>query len=299
MTSGNTRPYFLGCPVWACENWQGHFYTEHAGRENFLPQYSSVFNTVEGNSTFHGLPTLSTIRRWAETTEEGFQFALKFPREISHQRRLRSVEQPTREFLRRLEILEEAGRAGPAFLQLPPDFSSRDLPALEEYLDTLPCHFSYAVEVRHADFFDQGEHEKAFNTFLQEYLIDRVLFDSRPLFSAPPSTSAEAAAQDRKPLVPHRETVTGQSPFIRLVGRDDAELVWPWWKQWAKTVAGWIEQGKKPYVFIHAPNEFFAPKLAKRFHRHLQEHLSSIPDLPSSPVEIYPVPPHESQLHLF
>jgi uncharacterized protein YecE (DUF72 family) len=72
--------YHLGCPVWACKQWQANLYTRRSDRDQWLDQYSQVFNTVEGNSTFYGLPDPKTVERWAHLTHDGFRFALKFPR---------------------------------------------------------------------------------------------------------------------------------------------------------------------------------------------------------------------------
>jgi uncharacterized protein YecE (DUF72 family) len=109
--------YYLGCPVWACERWKGSLFTRQAPREKWLEQYSSVFNAVEGNSTFYGLPSLETVRRWATTAQLGFRFVLKFPRTITHEKRLLNAGKETTEFLRILDVLREEDCLGPAMLQ--------------------------------------------------------------------------------------------------------------------------------------------------------------------------------------
>jgi uncharacterized protein YecE (DUF72 family) len=67
---------YLGCPVWACPAWVGPFFTPDSKPRDFLKQYSSVFNTVEGNSTFYALPSRDTVRRWANETADGFRFCV-------------------------------------------------------------------------------------------------------------------------------------------------------------------------------------------------------------------------------
>jgi uncharacterized protein YecE (DUF72 family) len=83
--SASIPKYYLGCPVWACEKWKGTLFTSSAPRASWLTEYSTVFNTVEGNSTFYALPALDTVRRWADSVPSGFRFALKFPQVISHE----------------------------------------------------------------------------------------------------------------------------------------------------------------------------------------------------------------------
>ena len=52
----------VGCPVWAHAAWRGRFFTAEARREEFLPQYASVFGAAEANPTFYGLPAAATVR---------------------------------------------------------------------------------------------------------------------------------------------------------------------------------------------------------------------------------------------
>ncbi len=289
--------YFLGCPVWACPHWQGSLFTRHARREQYLAQYSRVFTSVEGNSTFYGLPALDTVRRWAESVEEPFHFVLKFPQAISHDRRLLNAGEETEAFLAVLHVLQRRDALGPSFLQLPSGFSPHHLGDLENYLRQLPREFPYAVEVRHHDFFDNGHHEKALNQLLSELRIDRVIFDSRPLYSAEPEDDFERQSQSRKPQLPVHTGVTGRRPLIRLIGRNDIGRVLPWIRQWAPVVARWIIDGLSPYVFTHTPNDLYAPALARLFHRELMRHTHRLEELPPWPGEAEPQP--SKQLALF
>ena len=63
-TASSVLPYYLGRPVWACPGYVGKVIAPGAKRHEYLHQYSIAFNTVEGNRTFYGLPTLDTARRW-------------------------------------------------------------------------------------------------------------------------------------------------------------------------------------------------------------------------------------------
>lgn len=277
--------YFLGCPVWASPRWQGSLFTRHAKRDQWLQQYSRVFNAVEGSSTFYALPSTDTVRRWVDAAEPPFRFVLKFPQAISHEHRLVNAQAKTEAFLERLRILDDASRLGPAFLQLPPTYSAHHLDELAAYLRSLPTEFPYAVEARHADFFDRGANEAALNQLLAELHIDRVIFDSRPLFSAPPGDDYERSSQSRQPQLPVQRVVTARSPIIRLVGRDDVHSVIPWIREWAPVVAGWIISGMTPYVFTHAPDDLYAPQLARLFHDELRRHTHRVVEMEPWPGE--------------
>ena len=282
--SNTRRPYFLGCPGWACDDWVDSFYST-GNRQRWLGQYTRVFNSVEGNSTFYGLPKLETVQRWADSAAEGFEFVLKFPRVISHDKELVHADRNVGEFLEVLQLLKDANRLGPAFLQLPPFFSGRQLPDLAAFLEKLPNDFHYSVETRHADYFDQGSVEREFTRLLGELKIDRMLFDSRALFSSPPTDEWEFESQTRKPRSPVRQTVTGSRPVLRLIGRNDIPSVRPWMEQWAKIVAGWIGKGLTPYIFTHAPNNAYAPLAARQFHSILTEYIPALPPLSDWPSE--------------
>ena len=261
--------YFLGCPIWGNKAWVGELFAAEAKQQDFLRQYASVFNTVEGNTTFYGLPTAKTAARWLAHTPKGFRFALKFPRVISHTKRLRNAEPETAAFMDLLATLQD--RIGPSFLQLPPAFGPRDLPALDEYLTALPNAFHYAVEIRHNLFFAEAENE--LTAVLKSHRANRVVFDTRGLHSANVDDPAGREAQRKKPKVPVRFVATGRFPFVRFVGHPEVHENLPLLSEWAPVVANWIREGRTPFVFFHAPDDFYAPHLARHFHRLLSNQI--------------------------
>lgn len=236
--------------------------------------------TVEGNSTFYSVPGPETFRKWVDGSAEGFQFCFKFPRTISHDRKLEGCDGLLEEWLARLQILAEADRLGPTFLQLAPSFSSCHFVQLAQFLERLPSQWPWAVEVRHRDWFDEDVWETKLNRLLSELGIDRVLFDSRPLNSMEPSDEAEVVSQERKPKVPLRLEVTGTRPMVRLIGRNEVREVESYWDEWAETIATWITQGLQPWIFTHAPDDAFAPNLVHALHDRVRRRLPDVPELP-------------------
>ncbi len=262
--------YYLGCPIWGQKNWVGELFTRGAKPGDFLAQYASVFNTVEGNTTFYGMPTEATVARWQEETPPTFRFCFKFPRVISHDKRLIEAEGETGHFL---ELMAPLGqRLGPFFLQLPPTFGAGELPALESYLSALPLTFRYAIEVRHLDFFDEGAQEAELESLLTALDMDRVCFDGRGLWSAAPDEEATQVAQRKKPKVPVRFSATATTPFVRYIAHPEVEANLSLLAEWAEVLAHWLDEGRTPYFFAHAPDDFYAPRLARHFHRLLSEH---------------------------
>lgn len=273
---GSDSPYHLGCPAWSIPEWKGTFLPQKTAQSAFLREYSKTFNTVEGNSFFYALPKLEVVERWAQDASEGFEFCMKVPRDLSHGRRLASDQRVAEQLLQRLEILNDAGHLGPTFLQLHASFGPSRLPELEQFLINWPSHFPLSVEVRHESFFEECEGAGRLNALLQAHAADRVVFDSRALFHAPPSDSVEAKSQGRKPRLPVKWNALGARPMVRFVGRNDIEQVDPWQEEVADVVANWIQEGRHPYVFMHTPDDTFAPQLCRRFHEKLRKRNSDL-----------------------
>ncbi|MCB0215499.1 MAG: DUF72 domain-containing protein [Chloroflexi bacterium] len=288
------RRYRLGCPVWGHAAWAGSLFTRDAGTEDFLRQYASVFNAVEGNTTFYGSPRPATVDRWAADTPPGFRFSFKLPREITHEQRLVGTEPAIRAFLDLMAPM--VPRLGPFMLQLPPAFGPDALAALERCLQDLPSDFDYAVELRHPAFFAGGPAERQLDEILAARAVDRVIFDTRGLFQSDASDPVVREAQHRKPRLPVRLTVTGRRPVVRFVAHAEPEANRWLLKGWADQLATWILDGLEPQVFVHAPDELHAPWLARELHR-LLGHRVDVGELPAWPGELEP--PEPEQLALF
>jgi uncharacterized protein YecE (DUF72 family) len=269
-------PYRIGCPVWSCKAWVDSVYPRRTPPKDSLWWYSRMFATVEGNSTFYALPSQEVFQGWAASCSPGFEFCFKFPRGITHEAELLGCDGLLGMFLERLTVLDRQQCLGPTFLQLSPQFSGRYRQRLEDFLRKLPSQFPWAVEVRHADWFDEGPCERWLDSLLEELGIDRVLLDSRPLYRLPPRDPSEAESQRRKPRSPWRTTVTARAPFVRLIGRNRWEEVADFWESWAEQVASWIRQGFRPRIFTHAPDDAFAPQLARYFHELLKQKFAGL-----------------------
>lgn len=275
-------PLRLGLPVWGYRPWIGEFFATNTQPANFLKHYATVFNTVEGNTTFYGLPDKEMVLRWKQQTPEGFKFCFKLPKQITHGKMLRGVDELLTDFFSRLEVLE--GRLGPFMIQLPAGFGPDNMETLRHFLAKLPRRYNYGLEVRHHSFFDKGRNERALDRLLSSYNIDRVIFDTRKLHSVQKEDEEWKAIQQKKPRLPVRFKTTGIHPILRYVGVNDKLNNTAYLKEWAIVIADWIHQGYHPYVFIHAPDEFYAPKLATYFHSLLSD-LVALPPLPTWPIK--------------
>lgn len=270
---------YVGAPMWALKAWLGTFYPAGTRQKDFLSLYSRRLNTVEGNTTFYATPSAETVARWRDETPPGFKFCLKFPKTISHEKRLRDAEAETADFLRRLEQLGD--RCGPAFLQLPPTFGARGLPALTAYLAALPGPdggLRFAVEVRHLDFFGAPA-EAALDEALRERGVARVLYDVRPLRAAEPADEATRAAQQRKPHVPVRFTRTADFALVRYISFPAVEENSPWLDEWVDHVSAWLSAGDDVFFMCHNKNDYYSPWLARAMHARVAQRVP-LPPLP-------------------
>ena len=140
-----------------------------------LERYSRVLNCVEINSSFHRSHRRKTWERWAATTPAGFRFAVKVPKRITHEAKLRNAGAMLLDFMGEISGLNAGAepKLGPRLVQLPPKLAF-DSGVVREFLDTLrELHTgAVAVEPRHASWFT-GEADR----LLREFEATRVAAD--------------------------------------------------------------------------------------------------------------------------
>ena len=123
---GNLRTVYVGTSGWSLSQ---HLAPGSRPGLSGLERYAEYFNAVEVNSTFYRLPRRATIERWRESTPDGFRFAVKLPRSITHEARLVDVEAETSSFC---ELVAAFGdKLGPLLVQLPPSLELDAEVALE------------------------------------------------------------------------------------------------------------------------------------------------------------------------
>ncbi|MGP0174831.1 DUF72 domain-containing protein [Pseudomonas sp. NCHU5208] len=271
-------PYFLGCPSWSEAAWRATLYPADTRPVDFLARYTQVFNAVEGNTTFYARPSEQTVARWAQAMPAHFRFCAKLPRDISHSDDLCLQLGASADFRQLLAPLGE--RVAPYWLQLPASFGPPRLAELAAFIEAWGDG-ALAIEVRHPEFFAKGETERALNRLLQARGIERICLDSRALFSCTEQTPAVLHAQAKKPRLPTRPTAFSGSPQLRFIGHPELLANDPFMQPWLDKVAGWIEQGLRPYVFAHTSDNRLAPELARRFHEQLSQRLPGLPELPT------------------
>jgi uncharacterized protein YecE (DUF72 family) len=141
----------VGTSGFAFKEWKGHFYPDDVAPDAMLPFYASRLPTVEINNTFYRLPRASVVEAWAAQVPDGFRFALKASRRITHFKRLRDAGGETAYLLRTSAQL--GPKLGAILFQLPPNLP-KDVERLEHFLALLPPGTRAAFEFRHASWLD-------------------------------------------------------------------------------------------------------------------------------------------------
>jgi uncharacterized protein YecE (DUF72 family) len=160
----------IGTMGWSYNFWVNNFYLSQTKPENFLEEYSKHFDTVEVNSSFYGIPSISTLEQWKNQTPKNFLFSLKIPQKITHQKTETNSDYLHHFFT---NVNHLGSKLGPLLFQFPPSFKSSNINFLNDLFSILPKQLRYVLEVRHKSWL-----EGSFYRFLSENNIALILGDS-------------------------------------------------------------------------------------------------------------------------
>ena len=246
----------VGTQGWNYDAWVGPFYPERTRPADYLPIYARAFDTVEVDSTFYAIPVAKTVRGWAQRTPDDFVFALKLPQEITHERRLRNVDDLAAEFFDRAREL--GSKLGPLLIQLGPDFGPNELPAVAQFLPKLPRDIRFAVEFRQRGWIHDGV-----LALLAEHAVALALSDGRWI--------------PRKQMLSLAAHPTSDFLYVRLMGADQSlvdysriqidrtrEL-----EAWASVLWPYAEQGREAFVYVNNHFAGHSPESAREVQRML------------------------------
>lgn len=137
-----------GASGYSFKEWKGSFYPEGMKPEGMLAWYAERLPTVEINNTFYQMPRVAVLENWARCTPEGFRFAIKASRRITHIARLKpETAADSVDYLYR-NLAALGAKRGPVLFQLPPAMK-KDLARLIGFLRLLPEGHGAAFEFRH------------------------------------------------------------------------------------------------------------------------------------------------------
>jgi len=224
---------YIGTSGFSYSDWKERFYPEDLPESKRLEYFTSKFKTVEINSSFYHLPQKSTFEGWRKRTPEGFLFAIKVSRYISHRKYLKECREPWQNFYERAKLLKE--KLGPFLVQLPPKWTE-NLGRVEKFMkiirDISPKH-RFAFEFRDKSWFQK----KVVDFFKKEKNIILCEADSNKW--------------------PHVGEITGDFVYIRLHGPKklyassypEKEL-----ERWTDKIQKYLKRGLDVYCYFN--NDF-------------------------------------------
>jgi uncharacterized protein YecE (DUF72 family) len=145
--------YYIGTSGWVYPHWRGVFYPPKLPQSKWLEYYTGLFSTVELNNSFYRLPSEQAFSNWRDSSPEGFRYAVKASRFITHIKRLKDVAEPIETFIERARHLHE--KLGPLLYQLPPNMHRND-ERLASFLSLLPKGLRHVIEFRHQSWLDEA-----------------------------------------------------------------------------------------------------------------------------------------------
>lgn len=142
----------IGISGWNYAGWRGDFYPDRLPQRRELEWASRRFTSIEVNGTFYSLQRPESFEQWRRTAPDGFVYAIKGSRFITHMKQLREPEQALANFLAQ-GVLRLDDKLGPMLWQFPDRMRLDDERAerLDRFLAMLPrdTHQAAALAERH------------------------------------------------------------------------------------------------------------------------------------------------------
>ena len=165
-----------------------------------------------------------------KATPDKFQFSIKAPETITHEKRLdidKGAIADFEEFIDKISPLKSANKLGAILIQLPPSFTVNDFRSIERFLDRLPNtdknnKYDYAIEFRHPSWKTEGPWE-----MLKHYNIAAVITDS----------PAKENLQFLSDVV-----ITADHSFMRFHGRNIKGHYWYNYLYSKQELEPWVEK---------------------------------------------------------
>ena len=239
--------FAIGTSGWSYKDWNGVFYPEKTPANRFLGEYSRRFNAVEIDSTFYAIPRIEDVRKWADAVPESFMFSPKFPRIITHEKRLSDCDEERTLFLRVIGELGE--KLGPLLLQFDYTFQSDRMQSLDSFLAGIPRVFRIAVEIRHRSWYKTD-----FFNILRRHNAAIVLHD---LYYMPKMTGITADFTYIR-LLGNRKQIPDDFSHVRI--KREKEFVW-----WAEKIREFMSREIDVFLFINNRYQGHAPASVRSF----------------------------------
>lgn len=208
-------------------------YPEAFKDKSRLSFYSSLFSTIEINSSFYKIPQASTVRKWSAEVPDKFRFTFKLFKEITHSKNLMYNHELVSLFLETVSQVDD--KAGCLLLQFPASLKVKDVGNLERLLSDIHSHpsaiqWNIALEFRNEDWYINEVFD-----LVSEYKSSIVIHDKGNFGSAHHDTNTNAVY-----LRMHGPSGNYRDSY------DDGFLY-----EYASYINDWMEEGKTVYVYFN------------------------------------------------
>jgi uncharacterized protein YecE (DUF72 family) len=211
-----------------------------------LEEYAKQFQTVEIDSTFYAIPRATVVEGWRERTPANFLIAAKFPKLITHEKKLDGALGDAEAFVGTMQALGD--KLALLTLQFAYDFGPENFDLLDQFLGSLPEKTRYAVEVRNRKWLS-----KALGEMLSGHNVALMLQDLH--------------------YMPRLDWITADFTVIRWLGRrkdieefdriqiDKTEIL----ERWAEKVDRFLDDGVDVYGYFNNHFAGHSPASVRQF----------------------------------
>lgn len=226
----------VGTSGWMYAHWRGRFYPPKLRAAEQLPFYAAEFDTVELNNSFYRQPDRERFEAWARAVPDGFLFAVKGSRYVTHIKRM-AVEQESID--RVVDSARGLGdRLGPILFQFQANFRA-DPARLEDFLPRLAPDVRFALEFRHDSWFSS-----AIVDLLRRHQVALCIADS--------------------PTLPQSLELSANFTYVRFhhgphgIGYSTRTL-----ETWAERISAWRAMGLDVYAYFNNDADAWAIRNAR------------------------------------
>src|SRR5438128_1667901 len=230
-------------------DWLGGFYPPVTPKSDYLKLYSSVFDCVEVDSSFYRNPGPAMTKGWYKSTPDAFLFAMKMPKRITHEKKLKGVAENLEWFYASAKELRE--KCGPLVAQLPPSIKfDSHWTVMQEFIQALDVDkYPHAIEFRHKSWFREDVYK-----LLRDRNVAMVWSENQYLRTPTDVTADQVYLR----MVGDREI----TEFKEVKKDKSAEM-----RSWYKELEGSSDSVKGALVFFNNHYAGFGPGSVNEFRR--------------------------------
>jgi uncharacterized protein YecE (DUF72 family) len=255
----------VGISGWNYPGWRGDFYPKGVPQKRELEYAAERMTSIEINGSFYALQKPASYLDWRRRTPDGFVFAVKGPRFVTHMKKLFDVDAPIANFLAS-GVLALGPKLGPLLWQLPPNLGFHP-ERMSSFFELLPRTTTAAAALA-AQHDEKIADDRAWLSVDVDRPMRHALEVRHNSFATP--AVVELAREHDVALViadsagkwPVFDDVTSDFVYVRLHGADELyasgytdEAL----DRWAARVSAWLDDGLDTYVYFDNDAKVRAP----------------------------------------